>query len=81
MTIRLTIRLFGTLSLRVPDYDHKKGIIVDAPDGITPGYVLSHLQIPLSHIGLISHKNQAIRRDTRLVDKMTISFFSPVYGG
>ena len=81
MTIRLTIRLFGTLSLQVPDYDHKKGIIVDAPDGVTPEDLLTHLQIQLSHIGLICYENQAIQRDTPLTDGMTISFFSPVYGG
>lgn len=81
MTIQLTVRLFGTLSLKVPDYDHKNGLIVDAPDGVTPENLLKDLQIPLSHVGLISHENHAIQRDTLLTDKMTISFFSLVCGG
>jgi len=81
MSIRLTIRLFGTLSLGMPDYDHKKGIVVDAPDDVTPEGLLTGLQISLSHIGLISSENQAIQRDTRLADGMTISFFSLVSGG
>ena len=81
MTIRLTIRLFGNLSLQMPDYDHKKGIIVYAPDDVTPEDLLTHLQIQISHIGFISYENQAIQRDTRLTDGMTISFFSQVSGG
>ncbi len=81
MTIQLIIKLFGTLSLKVPDYDHKTGIVMDAPDGATPEYVLSFLKISVSDVGLISHENQAIKWDTYLRDNMTISIFSPVYGG
>ncbi|MDA3791442.1 MAG: hypothetical protein PF503_23465 [Desulfobacula sp.] len=81
MTIRLTVRLFGTLSLNVPDYDHEKGLIVDMSDGVTPVDLLNDLQIPLSHVGLISHENHTIQLDTPLTDKMTISFFSLVAGG
>ncbi|MCD4677362.1 MAG: hypothetical protein K8S18_15425 [Desulfobacula sp.] len=81
MPIRLTIRLFATLSLRVPDYDHKKGILVDAPYGVTPADLLKDMKIPLSHIGFISDGNKAIAQDTLLADKMTVSFFSLVSGG
>jgi len=81
VTIRLAIQLFGTLSLKVLDYDHEKGIIVDVPDNITPEDLLRDMQIPLSHIGLISCENQAIQRDALLIDGMTISFFSLVSGG
>ncbi|WP_300461661.1 MoaD/ThiS family protein [Desulfobacula sp.] len=81
MTIRVTIRLFGTLSLKVPDYEHKKGLIVHLPDDATPEDLLKRLQLPPSHVGLISHENQAIQRNTRLKDGMTIGLFSPVYGG
>ena len=81
LTIRLTIRLFGTLSLQVPGYDHKKGLIIDAPCGVTPLDVLADLQIPISHVGLISHDNRAIQQDTPLKDQMTISFFSLAGGG
>lgn len=81
LTIRLTIRLFGTLSLKVPGYDHKKGLIVDAPCGATPLDVLADLQIPILHVGLITHDNRAIQQDTLLQDRMSISFFSLVGGG
>jgi hypothetical protein len=81
MCIRLTIRLFGTLSSAVPDYDHKKGIVVDVPDGITPEWLLNGLQISLSNIGLISCENQVIQRNTLLTDGMTIHFFSLISGG
>ena len=81
MTIQLTIRLFGTLSSGIPDYNHKKGVLVDAPDDVTPEDLLKDLKIPLSHIGLISRENQAIQRDTPLADQMTIHFFSLVSGG
>ena len=81
MTIQLTIKLFGTLSLGVPDYDHEKGVVIDAPDGITPEGLLTDLQIIPSHVGLISYKNRAIQQDTHLSDGMVISFFSPISGG
>ena len=81
MGIRLTIRLFGTLSLRVSDYDHKKGIVVDAPAGTTSEDLVKDIKIPLSHIGFISDGKQVIRPDARLTNGMTLNFFSLVSGG
>ena len=81
MGIQLTIRLFGTLSLKVPDYDHKRGIVVNAPDSITSEKLLKGIKIPLSHIGVISDGKQAIQRDAYLTNGMTINFFSLLSGG
>lgn len=81
MTIQLTIRLFGTLSSRVPDYDHNTGIRVDAPDDTTPEDLLKDLKIPLAHIGFVSDGSQAIQLGTCLTDKMSVSFFSLISGG
>lgn len=81
MTIKLKVRLFGVLSLKVPAYDHKQGLIIELPDGAAPVDILKQLQLPLTHIGLISHANQAIPSDASLTDGMTINFYSPVYGG
>ncbi len=81
MAIRLTIRLFGSLSLKVPDYDHKRGIRVNVPVDVTPEDLLKDLKIPLSHIGLISDGQKAIKLGTRLTDKMNVSFYSLASGG
>lgn len=81
MGIQLTIRLFGTLSSRLPEYSHTKGLLIEAPDGVTPEEVLKRLKIPLSHAGLISCDNKSIGYDTPLTDKAVISFFSPMAGG
>lgn len=81
MTIRLTIKLFGTLSARVPDYNHQTGICVDAPDDATPEDLLNDLSIPLSHIGIISDGRHFLQKDCGLNEGMTISFFSLVSGG
>ncbi|NOX32676.1 MAG: MoaD/ThiS family protein [Deltaproteobacteria bacterium] len=81
MTIRLTIRLFGTLGLKVPGYDYKKGMSVDLPDGATPEDILKDLQIPLSHIGSISNGKNSLQRDSLLTDGQTINFFPLISGG
>ena len=81
MTIQLMVYLFGTLSSRVPDYDHAKGIQMDAPDHATPEDLLETLKIPLTHIGFISDGSCAIPLDARLTDKMSISFYSLISGG
>ncbi len=81
MTIRLTIYLFGTLSSKVPNYNHKNGIAIDAVDGVTPEDLLKNLKIPLNHIGLISDGSSSIELVTRLTDKMSVSFFSLISGG
>ncbi|MCF6248927.1 MAG: hypothetical protein L3J69_16450 [Desulfobacula sp.] len=81
MAIQLTIHLFGTLSSKVPNYDHKKGLLVDAPDAVTPEDLLKDLKIPLTHIGFVSDGRQAIQFDTPLTDKMNVSFFSLISGG
>ena len=81
LTIRLTVRLFGILSFRMPDYNHTKGLHFEVPEGVTPEDLLNNMKIPLSHVGLISCENRSIQKDFQLADKSTISFFSPLSGG
>ncbi len=81
MTLKLTIRLFGTLSFRVPGYNHKTGIIVIAGDDTTPEEILKCLRIPLTHIGVISDGKHPLKRDNALTDGMTIHVFSLISGG
>ena len=81
MAVRLIVRLFGTLSMKVSDYDHKKGIIFNAPEGVTPADLLKDLQVPVSHIGFISNGTSGLQLDSRLEDQMTVHFFSLVSGG
>lgn len=81
MALQLTIRLFGTLSLRVPDYNPKTGIVIVVPDGVTPEDILKKLQIPLSHVGFISDGHRTLKRDSLLLDGMGINFFSLISGG
>lgn len=81
MTMRLVIRLFGTLSLKVPDYDHEKGIVFDVPEGVTPADLLNDLQVPVSHVGFISDGKSGLQLDSRIENPMTIHFFSLISGG
>lgn len=81
MTIRLAIYLFGTLSLKVPNYNHKKGLSIDAPDDVTPEGLLKELKIPLTHVGFISDGKKSIQLDARLTNKMSINFYSLISGG
>jgi len=81
MSIQLTIRLFGTLGLKVPAYDHNEGIHVDRPDGVTPEDLIKDLKIPVNHVGFISDGVKSIPLDARLTNKMNISFYSLISGG
>ncbi len=81
MTIQLSIRLFGTLGSKVPDYDHEKGLVVDVADNITPEDLAKELKIPLNYIGFISDGSAAIKLDARLTNKMNVNFFSLISGG
>jgi hypothetical protein len=81
VSIQLTIRLFGTLSLRTSDYNHTKGLLIEAPEGATPKELLRRMNISPSRIGLISCENKAIQYDTPLNDKAVVSFFSLMSGG
>ncbi len=81
MTMRLTIRLFGTLSSKMPGYNHEKGLHVDVADNVTPEDLAIDLKIPLNHIGLISDGNGAIKLNTQLADNMCINFYSMISGG
>jgi hypothetical protein len=81
VTIQLTIRLFGTLGSKVPNYDHEKGLLVNAADNATPEDLARGLKIPLDYLGFISDGCSAIELDARLTDKMSIHFFSLMSGG
>ena len=81
MAIRLTIRLFGTLGSKVPDYNPQKGLRVDVDDNATPEDLAKNLKIPLNHIGLISDGSAAIKLDTQLTNNMNVNFFSLISGG
>lgn len=81
MAIKVTVKLFGTLGLNRPGYNHKKGLQIDTPDKVTVEDLLYDLNIPLHHIGFISDGSQALQFDSHLKDKMNISFYSLISGG
>lgn len=81
MGMTVTIKLFATLGLKIEDYDHKHGLMRHVPKGTTPADLLQELQIPLSHVGLISSNNKILEPDMPLSNGMSVNFFSLISGG
>jgi sulfur carrier protein ThiS len=79
--MQVTIKLFGTLRMKVADYDHLSGIVLDMPDRTTPADLLETLGVPMSDVGIISCNSKVLKPDMPLVDGTTINYFSLIGGG
>jgi sulfur carrier protein ThiS len=81
MQLNLRIKLYGTLSRAIDDYDHSSGLNASLPDGSSVQDLLDHLEIQPKRVGMVQMNDRAVQKDKLLEDGALIKILQPIVGG
>jgi len=79
--LRLTVKLYGTLSRSFDDYNHLSGLEVTIPGEASIHDLLVHLNLLPDRLGMISMDGRLLNKNSRLKDGALIKIFQPISGG
>lgn len=79
--MKVTVKLYGTLSEEVTGYDHDRGLQLDLPDDASIGDVLSGLGIARSKHPVAAIDGRIRKNDDRIIDGAQVHVFQPLHGG
>lgn len=79
--MRLTVKLYGTLSRSFDDYDHLSGLEVDIPKEASIHDLLDYLNLSSERLGMIYMDGKLLNKKSRLKDGAQIKIFQPISGG
>lgn len=81
MTVKLTVKLYGTLDRRVPGYNPETGCTVHLATGATVADLIDHLGLPPRSVGIVSVNGRAGKKVDALPDRALVKVFHPIFGG
>ena len=79
--MKVRVKLYGTLSLRVPGYQHAQGIEIELPERATVSDLLSFLKISKSQGAVVAIAGRIQRAGDKLPGGVLASVFQSVHGG
>ena len=79
--MRLTVKLYGTLSRSFDEYDHLSGLKVNIPDEASIHDLLDYLNLSSERLGMIYMDGKVLNKKSRLKDGALIKIFQPISGG
>jgi sulfur carrier protein ThiS len=79
--MKMSVKLFGTLRERFPDYRHQQGIEVEVPDGATTKDLLSFLKISESSGAVVAIEGRILKRDDKMQHGAQVYVFQAIHGG
>ena len=79
--MRITAKLFGTLSQQFPDYRRSEGIEVEIPDGATVNDLLAQLGISESKKAVVAMEGRILKGDDTIRHGVPVQIFNAIHGG
>ena len=79
--MKLKVNLYGTLSQRVPGYQHSQGIEVEIPDGTTVKDLLTRLEISESQAVVVVMEGRVLKADDKMPRGVPVNVFQTIHGG
>jgi sulfur carrier protein ThiS len=79
--MRVRVKLYGTLSLRVPGYQHSQGIEIELPEGATVNDLLAFLKISESQGAVVAIDGRIRKVDDKIPGGVKARVFQSVGGG
>jgi sulfur carrier protein ThiS len=79
--MRITAKLYGTLSKQFPDYRHAVGIEVEIPDGATVKDLLALLEISESKKAVVAMEGRILKVDDTIRHGLPVQIFNAIHGG
>lgn len=65
----------------IRDYDHKTGLVLEFDTSVDAAFVIRHLKLPVSKIGMVTVNGRIAAPDDMLPDNAVVKIFQPVFGG
>ncbi|MDA3896388.1 MAG: MoaD/ThiS family protein [Desulfobacteraceae bacterium] len=81
MSLRLTVKLYGTLGRSFDGYDHLSGLEVFIADEASIDDLLVYLNLAPKRLGIVSMDGRALKKKSPLKDGAQIKIFQPIAGG
>lgn len=79
--MKVRVKLYGTLSLRFPGYEHPQGLAVEIPDDGKVEDLLSLLRLPKTQRTVVVVGGRIMTLDDALNDGAFVSLLQPFSGG
>ncbi len=79
--MKMTVKLFGTLRRRFPDYRHQQGIEVEIADGATAKDLLSFLRISESNGAVVAMEGRILKKDDIMQHGAHVTVLQAMHGG
>ena len=79
--MKITIKLFGDLKRKIPDYRPDKGLEMDIPEGSKVADLLALLGIPTSPGATVIMEGRVLPLEEKLITGSLINIFHVMYGG
>jgi sulfur carrier protein ThiS len=79
--MKITVKLFGELKRKIPDYRPDKGLEMDIPEGSKVADLLALLGIPTSPGATVIMEGRVLPLEERLSHGSLVNIFHVMYGG
>lgn len=79
--MKVTVRLYGTLSQRFPGYRHSQGIEVEIPEGATVQDLLALLEVSESKGAVVIVEGRVLNADDKVPCRVPVGVFQSIRGG
>jgi len=79
--MKVKVKLYGTLSLRVPEYKPSQGIDVEIPDGATVKDLLAYLEILETRGAAVIVNGRVLKAADKVQDGVSVDVFQSIQGG
>ncbi len=79
--MKITVKLFGTLSQNFPDYSPDRGLEVEMQEGSKVADLLALLKIPDAQGGTVVRDGLFLSKEEPLTEGSLIQIFQPLFGG
>jgi sulfur carrier protein ThiS len=79
--MNVTVKLFGDLKRKIPDYKPEKGLEMEIPEGSKVADLLALLRIPTSPGATVIMEGRVLPLEERLSQGSLINLFHVMYGG
>lgn len=79
--MKITLKLFGELKRKIPDYSPENGLEMDIPEGSKVADLLSLLGIPASPGATVIREGRVLPLEEKLINGSLINLFHVMYGG
>lgn len=79
--MKLTVKLYGTLSQYFPDYQPAQGLEVEMPEGATVKDLFVRLEISASQKAVVIMEGRVLKAGDQLRPGVPVNVFQAIHGG